>query len=161
MESMNLPCGVVSHQKVGNFSLAIFPVSSKYIIFPPSTLFLANLSGYYAKIPLVSFASNMPIFCIGRFASIDEKLFGLIIHKFVLANDEPRGAWKTLLDSEFFGGNALVSCLRRDLVSASNSDFQFCRWDWSNSSQYLVNCSTRTSVDYCNHSHSYILGNSR
>ena len=57
MESMNLPCGVVSHQKVGNFSSAIFPVSSKYIIFPPSTLFLANLSGCHAKIPLASFAS--------------------------------------------------------------------------------------------------------
>src|SRR3990172_8327876 len=27
---------------------------------------------------------------------------------------EPRGAWKTLLDSEFGGGNALVSRLRRD-----------------------------------------------
>jgi len=40
---------------------------------------------------------------------------------------EPRGAWKTLLDSEFGGGNALVSRLRRDPISASNFDFQFWR----------------------------------
>ncbi|MHB1316823.1 MAG: hypothetical protein ACYCZW_03120 [Minisyncoccota bacterium] len=40
---------------------------------------------------------------------------------------EPRGAWKTLLDSEFFGGNALVSRLRRDPISGSNADFQFWR----------------------------------
>src|SRR3989344_4237715 len=57
MESMNLPCGVVSHQKVGNFSSAIFPVSSKYIIFPPSTELRARRSGCHAKIPLASFAS--------------------------------------------------------------------------------------------------------
>ena len=40
---------------------------------------------------------------------------------------EPRGAWKTLLDSEFFGGNAGVSALRADPISASDSDFQFWR----------------------------------
>ena len=40
---------------------------------------------------------------------------------------EPRGAWKTLLDSEFGGGNALVSRLRRDPVSASKCDFDFWR----------------------------------
>ena len=40
---------------------------------------------------------------------------------------EPRGAWKTLLDSGFGGGNALVSHLRRDPISASDSDFQFWR----------------------------------
>ena len=40
---------------------------------------------------------------------------------------EPRGAWKTLLDSGIFGGNAFVSRLRRDTISASNSDFQFWR----------------------------------
>ena len=40
---------------------------------------------------------------------------------------EPRGAWKTLLDSGIFGGNAFVSRLRRDSISASNSDFQFWR----------------------------------
>ncbi len=41
---------------------------------------------------------------------------------------EPRGAWKNLLDSGIFGGNAFVSRLRRDPISASNSDFQFWRW---------------------------------
>ena len=40
---------------------------------------------------------------------------------------EPRGAWKTLLDSGIFGGNAFVSRPRRDPLSASNSDFQFWR----------------------------------
>jgi len=40
---------------------------------------------------------------------------------------EPRGAWKTLLDSEFGGGNASVSRLRRDPISASDSDFVFVR----------------------------------
>jgi hypothetical protein len=40
---------------------------------------------------------------------------------------EPRGAWKTLLDSGIFGGNAFVSALRADPISASNSDFQFWR----------------------------------
>jgi hypothetical protein len=47
---------------------------------------------------------------------------------FVLANEEPRGAWKTLLDSEFGGGNTLVSRLRRDPISASNSDFVLWRY---------------------------------
>src|SRR3989344_509835 len=40
---------------------------------------------------------------------------------------EPRGAWKNLLNSGIFGGNAFVSRLRRDRISASNSDFQFRR----------------------------------
>jgi len=40
---------------------------------------------------------------------------------------EPRGAWKTLLDSEFGGGNALVSRLRRDQDFASVSDSNFLR----------------------------------
>jgi hypothetical protein len=40
---------------------------------------------------------------------------------------EPRGAWKNLLDLGIFGGNAFVSRLRRDPISASNSDFQFWR----------------------------------
>ena len=40
---------------------------------------------------------------------------------------EPRGAWKTLLDSGFGGGNALVSRLRRDPISASKCDFDFWR----------------------------------
>src|SRR3989339_281594 len=40
---------------------------------------------------------------------------------------EPRGAWKNLAESGIFGGNAFVSRLRRDPISASNSDFQFWR----------------------------------
>ena len=40
---------------------------------------------------------------------------------------EPRGAWKNLLDSGFRGGNAFVSALRADPISASDSDFQFWR----------------------------------
>jgi site-specific DNA recombinase len=40
---------------------------------------------------------------------------------------EPRGAWKTLLDSGFGGGNALVSRRRRDPISALKSDFVFWR----------------------------------
>jgi site-specific DNA recombinase len=34
---------------------------------------------------------------------------------------EPRGAWKTLLDSEFGGGNALVSALRADPISGCDT----------------------------------------
>ena len=56
--------------------------------------------------------------------SIYEKLFGLIIHRIVLANDEPRGAWKTLLDSGFGGGNALVSALRADPDLRSETLFE-------------------------------------
>lgn len=40
---------------------------------------------------------------------------------------EPRGAWRTLSDSGFFGGNTFVSALRADPISASDSDFQFWR----------------------------------
>jgi len=40
---------------------------------------------------------------------------------------EPRGAWKTLLDSGFGGGNTLVSRRRRDPISALKSDFVFWR----------------------------------
>jgi len=36
---------------------------------------------------------------------------------------EPRGAWKTLSDSDFFGGNREQSRLRRDHLFASKSDF--------------------------------------
>ena len=62
-----------------------------------------------------------------RLASINEKLFGLIIHRIVLANDEPRGAWKILSDSEFFGGNAEQTALRADHIFRSDSDFIFWR----------------------------------
>src|SRR3989344_243085 len=76
---------------------------------------------------LVRNTADLSVFVVRRLASIYEKLFGLIIHRIVLANDEPRGAWKKLLDSGIFGGNAFVSRLRRDPISASNSDFQFWR----------------------------------
>ncbi len=41
--------------------------------------------------------------------------------------NKPRGAWKTLSDSDFFGGNREQSRLRRDHLSASESDFQIMR----------------------------------
>ena len=69
----------------------------------------------------------MSILVIGRLASIYEKLFGLIIHKVVLANEEPRGAWKNLLNSGIFAGNAFVSALRADPISASKTDSEFWR----------------------------------
>ena len=50
---------------------------------------------------------------------------------------EPRGAWKTLLDSEFGGGNALVSRRRRDPISASKNDFQFWRKGWDSNPRKL------------------------
>ena len=40
---------------------------------------------------------------------------------------EPRGAWKTLLDSEFGGNSAHSSALRADPVFGGNSDFEFWR----------------------------------
>ncbi len=40
---------------------------------------------------------------------------------------EPRGAWKTLLDSGFGGGNASVSRLRRDPALSVSSDSEFWR----------------------------------
>ncbi|OHA94596.1 MAG: hypothetical protein A3A96_03695 [Candidatus Zambryskibacteria bacterium RIFCSPLOWO2_01_FULL_39_39] len=66
----------------------------------------------------------MPVFVVSGLASIDEKLFGLIIHRIVLANDEPRGAWKTLSDSEFFGGNAEQTALRADHIFGSETLFE-------------------------------------
>ena len=69
----------------------------------------------------------MPILCIGTFSSVYKKLSGVIIHRIVLANEEPRGAWKNLLDSGIFGGNAFVSRLRRDPILASDFDLQFWR----------------------------------
>ena len=40
---------------------------------------------------------------------------------------EPRGAWRILAESGFCGGNAFVSALRADPISASDSDFRFLR----------------------------------
>ena len=41
---------------------------------------------------------------------------------------EPRGAWKTLLDSEFGGGNSLVSALRADPILHSEILFEKLRY---------------------------------
>ncbi len=41
--------------------------------------------------------------------------------------NKPRGAWKTLSDSDFFGGNREQSRLWRDHLSASESDFVLLR----------------------------------
>ena len=41
---------------------------------------------------------------------------------------EPRGAWRTLLDSGFFGGNAEQTALRADHIFASEPDFVFWRY---------------------------------
>jgi site-specific DNA recombinase len=49
---------------------------------------------------------------------------------------EPRGAWKNLLNSGIFGGNAFVSALRADPISASNSDFQFWRREQDSNLRY-------------------------
>jgi len=73
---------------------------------------------------LVRNTSNLPIFCIGRFESIDEKFSGLIIHIVALADEEPRSAWRTLSDSGFFGGNSEQTALRADHIFASETLFE-------------------------------------
>ncbi len=70
---------------------------------------------------------------------------------------EPRGAWKILSDSGFFGGNTFVSALRADPISASDSDFQFWRREWDSNPRTLASCTlskrvpstTRPSLRYC------------
>jgi hypothetical protein len=52
----------------------------------------------------------------------------LIIHNFALANEEPRSAWKTLLDSEFGGGNAFVSALCADPILHPKIPFEKLRY---------------------------------
>ena len=52
----------------------------------------------------------------------------ITIFIFVLANEEPRGAWKTLLDSGFGEGNALVSALRADPDLSVSLDFEKLRY---------------------------------
>ena len=53
------------------------------------------------------------------------------IFDFVLANEEPRGAWKTLSECRaefgFGGGNSLVSALRADPDLSVSLDFNFLR----------------------------------
>src|SRR3989338_1785684 len=67
MLSINLPCPVLSHQKVGNLMLASFPVSRRYIICPPSTELRARRSGFHARMfpPKVSI-SFIILLNIGR-----------------------------------------------------------------------------------------------
>ena len=48
---------------------------------------------------------------------------------------EPRGAWKTLLDSGFGGGNALVSALRADPDLRSETLFEKLRKGWDSNPQ--------------------------
>jgi hypothetical protein len=76
---------------------------------------------------LIRNASNLPIFSIGAFACIDEKFSG-VIHIFVLANEEPRGAWKILAGIGFGGNSAPVSRLRRDRISGGNASPEFLRY---------------------------------
>jgi hypothetical protein len=52
----------------------------------------------------------------------------ITIFVFVLANEEPRGAWKTLLDSEFGGGNSLVSARSADPDLSVSLDFENLRY---------------------------------
>jgi hypothetical protein len=70
----------------------------------------------------------LPIFGIGRFASIDKKLSGVIIHKIVLANEEPRGAWRILAELGFFGGNSEQTALRADHIFGSETLFENLRY---------------------------------
>ena len=70
----------------------------------------------------------MPIFGIGRFASVYEKLSGVIIHRIVLANEEPRGAWRILAESGFCGGNAEQTALRADHIFGSETLFENLRY---------------------------------
>ena len=51
----------------------------------------------------------------------------MIIHKIVLANEEPRGAWRFLAELGFFGGNSEQTALRADHIFASEPDFIFWR----------------------------------
>ena len=52
----------------------------------------------------------------------------ITIFEFALANEEPRGAWKTLLDSGFGGGNAEQTALRADHIWGSEMLFQNLRY---------------------------------
>lgn len=51
---------------------------------------------------------------------------------------EPRGAWKTLLDSGFGGGSAHSSALRADQISDGNSDFEFWRSVWDEVGTFIL-----------------------
>jgi len=55
----------------------------------------------------------------------------LVIHIVELANEEPRSAWRTLLDSGLFGGNSEQTALRADHIFDGNlnSDLLRCLLD--------------------------------
>jgi len=48
----------------------------------------------------------------------------VIIHKIVLANEEPRGAWRILAELGFFGGNSEQTALRADHIFGSETLFE-------------------------------------
>jgi len=50
-----------------------------------------------------------------------------VIHIFVLANEEPRGAWKILAGIGFGGDSAHTSALRADPFFRGDSDFVLMR----------------------------------
>jgi len=52
----------------------------------------------------------------------------LVIHIVALVNEEPRSAWRTLLDSGFFGGNSEQTALRADHIWGSEMLFQKLRY---------------------------------
>ncbi|MGD0977463.1 MAG: hypothetical protein ABR875_04210 [Minisyncoccia bacterium] len=52
----------------------------------------------------------------------------MIIHKIVLANEEPRGAWRILAESGFCGGNAEQTALRADHIFDGNLNSEFLRY---------------------------------
>ena len=54
--------------------------------------------------------------------------FNITIFYFALANEESRGAWKTLLDSGFGGGSAHSSALRADQSFGGNLNSEFLRY---------------------------------
>jgi hypothetical protein len=70
----------------------------------------------------------LPVFSVGRFPCVYEKLSGVIIHKIVLANEEPRGAWRILAESGFCGGNTEQTALRADHISGGNLNSEFWRY---------------------------------
>jgi len=52
----------------------------------------------------------------------------LIIHIVALANEEPRSAWRTLLDSGLFGGNSEQTALRADHIFGGNLNSDLLRY---------------------------------
>ena len=60
---------------------------------------------------------------------------------------EPRGAWKTLLDSEFGGGNAFVSALCADPILHSETLFENLRREGDSNSR--LSCPNATFRGWC------------